>query len=660
LGRLFVEASSVESFRAGINAEFPAAFSPEILTILYNESDRERVPEYGRAVLEYLLDEGVFALPPEGLEVYNRDMAELRHTYGQRTEREQIRYDRVITLGNIDDTIDRYVTENSLSASFAIIAPSILTPFIAENVFFSPGDTNQQITEIRDRVEPVIKYIERGKKVIRKGFLITDDDAAQLRALSISYRQGDPRGITGQILVMFLLYGLMVFLAGPRSIGRLLKPEEVYLFCALAAGYLIMAVLIRNFANIGDLPPALFLPTALVVMLPAILVGPRPALAVAVVLPLVAFLAGALDSSSYVFALTSGVAAAYTLRGVERRIDLVKTGLIIGAANCIAAVTVLLMNRVSIGSYPLVLFGAALNGLISGMLVLGFLPMLEHALNSVTTFRLIELSDLNTPILKRLFSVAPGTYSHSLMVATLAETACQEIGANPLIARVGAYYHDSGKMENPDYCVENQTAYNKHGDINPRLSATIIRSHVKLGVEKGRALGLPKEVVDIIAEHHGNSVISYFYNAALKRESSDVHSKSAVNMEDFTYPGTPPHSKESAVVMLADVTEAAVRTLKKPTASRLEKFIQELIMAKFQHGQLSESELTFRDLETIKNAFIRVLAGHYHTRIEYPKAPKEPVPAAFSEEGPAPSRGRHTGGHAAAAASHAPPVGGHL
>ena len=239
----------------------------------------------------------------------------------------------------------------------------------------------------------------------------------------------------------------------------------------------------------------------------------------------------------------------------------------------------------------------------------------------MTVFRLIELSDLNSPILKRLFTVAPGTYSHSVMVANLAESACQEIGANALLARVGAYYHDIGKMEQPDYFVENQTAYNKHADIAPRLSATVIRSHVKLGLEKARSLGLPQEVMDIIAEHHGNSVISWFYHEALKRESQ-------VNMEDFTYPGRPPRSRESAVVMLADVTEAAVRTLKKPNASKLEKFIQELIMAKVEHGQLTESELTFRDLETIKNAFVRVLAGYYHSRIEYPKfSPKEiPVP----------------------------------
>jgi putative nucleotidyltransferase with HDIG domain len=167
-------------------------------------------------------------------------------------------------------------------------------------------------------------------------------------------------------------------------------------------------------------------------------------------------------------------------------------------------------------------------------------------------------------------------------------------------------------MDQPDYFVENQTAYNKHTEINPRLSSTVIRSHVKIGVEKGRAIGLPPAVVDIIAQHHGNSVITWFYNEAQKKEGQ-------VNIEDFTYPGEPPRSREAAVVMLSDVVEAAVRSLKKPSSSRIEKFVHELIMGKFNMGQLSDSELTFRDLEGIAQAFVKVLAGHYHSRIEYPK-----------------------------------------
>jgi putative nucleotidyltransferase with HDIG domain len=206
------------------------------------------------------------------------------------------------------------------------------------------------------------------------------------------------------------------------------------------------------------------------------------------------------------------------------------------------------------------------------------------------------------------------------MVANLAETACQDIGANPLLARVGAYYHDLGKMENPEYFVENQSDYNCHDDMEPRHSATVIRSHVSLGVEKARQLGLPREVINIIAEHHGNSVITWFYDKALKQENSkNMAAGTTVNIEDYSYPGSPPLSRESAIVMLADMTEAAVRTLEKPTPEKLEKYIRELISRKVEHGQLAQSELTFRDLETIKNAFVRVLAGHYHSRIEYPK-----------------------------------------
>jgi putative nucleotidyltransferase with HDIG domain len=271
-------------------------------------------------------------------------------------------------------------------------------------------------------------------------------------------------------------------------------------------------------------------------------------------------------------------------------------------------------------------FGAADHGIASGMLVLGILPPLEHALNAATTFRLIELSDLNSPMIKRLFTSAPGTYSHSIMVANLAEAACQEIGANSLLARVAAYYHDIGKMEQPDYFVENQTSsYNKHTEITPQLSATIIKTHVKVGVEKARVLGLPQQVIDVIAEHHGNSVITWFYNEALKQ---DPHA----NIEDFSYPGNPPRSRESAVVMLADMSEAAVRTLDKPNPQEIEKFLQQLIDAKVEHGQLAESELTFRELEIIKQAFVRVLAGYYHSRIKYPKLPKEAVKEVVNEQ----------------------------
>jgi len=444
----------------------------------------------------------------------------------------------------------------------------------------------------------------------------------------------DLKSIFGITLLLFVIYLLFVILQLPAIFGRELNKAERFLLASLVSAYIIGSVLLKNLtASFENIPISLAVPTALFIMILAVFMGKRPAMIMAIAMPLGAYITGAFDNYSYIIALVSGAAASTVLHKAQNRMSLIKAGLVIAAANCAAVIIVLLVSSASFYDYPAPLFWAAINGIVCGMLTIGFLPPLEHALNAVTPFRLMELSDLNAPILKKLFTTAPGSYSHSLMVANLAEQACYDICnegsyADAMLARVGAYYHDIGKMENPSYFVENQTDYNRHDEINPRLSATIIRSHVKLGVEKAQSLGLPKDVISIIAEHHGNSIISWFYNkaseqeaqAALARnpENSSGAKHAGVNTEDFSYPGTPPRSKESAIVMLADITEAAVRTLTKPTATKIEKFIQQLFQSKIDQGQLAESDLSFRDLEVIKKAFVRVLAGHYHSRIEYP------------------------------------------
>ncbi|MDR1565951.1 MAG: HDIG domain-containing protein [Treponema sp.] len=608
---------SREQYMQLIHDEFPGTFTAEALDTLYNAPDLQEILDQAELVLNAVLEKGIFSIPQTGLDKLNRDVVELIRQQNSRIERERIAYAAIITRDKTGEAVERQIAAGSFSAAFVSAVPALLLPFISENVFYSPEETVQRLIETKSKTEPVIKYIERGKRVIKKGFIITEEEMMELRALNLSLPGNDVRNILSQILLLFLIFMFLAFYCNRKIQGRSLTNSEAYLICALSALYILGAVLARNLPFGSDyIVSSLVIPTALVVMLPAILIGPRLALVLGMVLPLGAFFTGSYDTPSYVFALVSGVAASFVLQGAQKRMDLIRAGLIIAAANCVAMIALLLGQRAAAGAYPGVLFWAAFNGLASGMLVLGFLPPLEHALNAATAFRLIELSDLNAPILRRLFTAAPGTYSHSIMVANLAEAACQDIGANALLARVGAYYHDLGKMENPEYFVENQTDYNRHDDIAPRLSATVIRSHVKFGLEKARQLGLPREVIDIIGEHHGNSVITWFYNKALKQEGAD--GKSPVNMEDFTYPGTPPRSRESAVVMLADMSEAAVRTLDKPTVARLEKFIQELINAKVEHGQLARSELTFKDLETIKNAFVRVLVGYYHSRIEYP------------------------------------------
>ncbi|MDR2484373.1 MAG: HDIG domain-containing protein [Treponema sp.] len=624
---LFKEGVSLEVYDLRIRAEFPGFFSGETLEILFEASDREDMLKFGASLLDNFMEEGIFALPETGLEAYNPDTVELLRNSGAQVGRERVAFGRIVTLASAHEAIDRYVADG-FPPSFRLIAFDLLKPFIKENVFFSLQDTKRRLEEAGDLMESVVKYIEPGKRVIRKGFIVTEEDMAQLRALNAPSKK-DPRIIIGQFLLFLLLYGFFVFLGSVKLIGRPLTGPEIYLLSALTALYIIGACFAKNLSfNTEYFPVSIVLPTALVIMLPSLLIGAPLALAWAIVLPLGPFLSNAFDVSAYIFALVSGVVGSYTLQRAEKRMDLVKAGLIIAGANGIAVIAILLINGAATwGDYLIILFWAAFNGVASGMLVLGALPPLEHALNAATAFRLIELSDLNTPLLKRLFTVASGTYSHSIMVANLAEAACQEIGANPLLARVGAYYHDIGKMEQPDYFVENQTSYNKHNDIPPALSATIIRSHVRIGVEKARSLGLPQEVTDIVAEHHGNSIITWFYNKALEQDPQ-------ADPEEFSYPGSPPRSRESAAVMLADVSEAAVRTLENPTPARIDQFIQELFDAKVEHGQLAASELTFRDLETIKHAFVQVLAGYYHSRIKYPKLPPKEAPAADKGNNP--------------------------
>jgi putative nucleotidyltransferase with HDIG domain len=604
---------SGEAYRLVLQEEFPGDFSGDDLDLLYDNAGKGDLLRDCGAILNTILERGIYAMPHTGLESLNPNVAELVRQSGSRLEKERVPLENITAGSEAADAAVIRIASDSPLPGFSRLAPLLLKPFLRENIFYSSEDTMLQLAEARSRTEPVMRSIEQGKRIIKKGFIITEEEMEELKALRMNVSYNNLSIVFADLLFLLLLFGLLYYFCGSRIIGRNLTDRESYLVSCLSALYIAGSVLVRTIATVS-MPASVVVPTALIVMLPAILIHSRLALLLAMALPLGAFLTGSFNTAAYVFALVSGVVAAYSLEGAEKRMDLVKAGLVIAAANLAAIVAVLLLQRVPAGEYPHSLFWAAFNGIASGMLVLGALPPLEQALNAATSFRLIELSDLNVPVLKRLFTAAPGTYSHSIMVANLAETACQDIGANPLLARVGAYYHDLGKMENPDYFVENQGDYNCHDDMEPRLSASVIRSHVKLGVEKARQLGLPREVIDIIAEHHGNSVITWFYDKAMKQDNAK-----RISLEDYSYPGSPPRSRESAVVMLADMTEAAVRTLEKPTAEKMKKYIRELISKKVEHGQLSQSELTFRDLETINKAFVRVLAGYYHSRIEYPK-----------------------------------------
>ena len=245
------------------------------------------------------------------------------------------------------------------------------------------------------------------------------------------------------------------------------------------------------------------------------------------------------------------------------------------------------------------------------------LPILEKIFNLPTQFRLHELSYTDSPTLNRLSQVAQGTFNHVRNVSDMSYAAAKAIGADAELTRVGALYHDIGKAEHPEYFIENQSGKgNAHDELNNNLSAAIIKSHVKLGVEKGREIGLPQEVLDIISQHHGNDIITYFYNEAKKNNPDGAR---FVHEEDFRYNSDIPQTPEAAIVMLADCVEAASRTLKNPNTQKYDRLIMSIMISKINHNQLSDSKLTLTDLVTIKDTFIRSLIGRDHQRIEYDK-----------------------------------------
>ena len=479
-----------------------------------------------------------------------------------------------------------------------------------------------QIGQIADRTIvaekslPPTEYdpiqVTKDEKIIRKGFPITEENYAKLRKIAEAPTYVDFRALANAFLFLFLMIVLTVFLFSPYMLGREIKLKEmVFISILYVIVYAVTTFATKVPAFLSQFALTAIIPSTFAAMLITVLFSQSSAVFFSILMSLGVLFISSFQPVPCLFVLCSSIASAKIVSKTEKRIDMVFASVILAILNIIFlfALSIIVNDDAEFG--PFVLFGVALNAFISGIFALGFLTPLESILNTASVFRLMDLSDLNSPTMKRMLITAPGTYNHSMMVATLAESACSEIGANALLARVGAYYHDIGKLEQPEYFVENQTQGNKHDDINPSLSVSVLKSHVKKGVEKANQLRLPQEVTDIIAEHHGNGLIYYFYHKAKQQEEN-------TDPESYCYSGDSPSSKEAAVVMLADTVEAACRTLVKPSVPRLEKFIRQLIMDKVENHLLDKCQLRFCDLDVIQDSFVKILAGYYHSRIEYP------------------------------------------
>ncbi|MCX6358093.1 MAG: HDIG domain-containing protein, partial [Candidatus Aureabacteria bacterium] len=317
-----------------------------------------------------------------------------------------------------------------------------------------------------------------------------------------------------------------------------------------------------------------------------------------------------------------GIVAVYSTIGVRRRSQLIRAGTTIALANVITIGALAAIDNLNIISATVgfQVAGGFLTGVVSAFLAASFLPLLEHAFNVVTDIRLLELSDLNHPLLKRMFIEAPGTYHHSLMVGNLAESAAEAAGANPLQVRVCSYFHDVGKINKPEYFSENEP-YGKsmHEELNPHMSNLIILAHVKDGVDLAITYALSPKIVDAIREHHGTSLVYFFYRLAEETKARGEE----IAQEDFRYGGPKPQTKETAIILLADAVEAASRSLNRPTPSRIRNLVRDIINQRIIDGQLDECDLTFNDLRLIAERFEHLLNSTFHARIKYPDRVEE-------------------------------------
>jgi putative nucleotidyltransferase with HDIG domain len=608
------EGVSAEKLFFELQSALPGVFDQSEFGPIASYRDPAYLVETSRNVLVSLVNRGLVRFPDSAKNgAAGSETVELWHWDKGQQWKEQLPASTLVELSALHAAIGA-VLENAEPDQLAAVG-SVVSRFVEENVFYDENQTEKNRQTARLEVAPVQKRLLKGERIIRSGFIITPEDYREVEALSKYSVTVNLNALFGNALFLALLLCLAVVFVSPPFQNRRIEKQQAYFLAGIAVSYLAISTgLIRSIPFPDWMPVSALLPTALLAMLGYAFVGFQTSIGFTLIFSLSILPIAKMDALAAAFAFFSGVSGILVMRDTERRIDLIRAGAVLGALNVLALLTIGLFRNYTFGQFLRAGLWGVLNGMVCGGLNLVFLPILEHLVNAPTRFRLMELSDLNAPILKRMLTLAPGTYNHSVIVANLAESACREIGANALLARVGAYYHDIGKIDQAEYFIENQTSYNKHDDLKPSLSVAVIKSHVKIGVEKAKELRLPKEVIEIISQHHGSGLISFFYQRAVDEEGNGH-----VSPDDFSYTGSPPVSKEAAVVMLADSAEAAARTLKHPTVAKLEKFVWSIILDKFHSEQLNECDLTFKDLETIKRTFVQILAGNFHSRIEYPK-----------------------------------------
>ncbi len=531
--------------------------------------------------------------------------------------------------GLIETVEQRLAGEPAVRRVWRPHVAALLARLLVPNVIEDRGETLARRLKAAATVQPVSVRLPRGRVLVRRGDEVTPQTARLLQVLAAGRRTTfSGLSILGAGMIVGLLAGAWYFYLKRQSpspeefrnrFGSIVILTLVVLLIERASAFLaggVAASMMREeFGHVDIYLPAL--PHAAGPIVAGLMYGMPVAVVFALVQAVLAslFLGGEVGVALY--ALITGLAAAFVSQRLKERNIFLRAGLIVAGLSAATVLGISLWQGKPTDGIVLVaqMVAGTAGGILAAVLASFLVPVLESVTGTITDIRLLELSNPNLPLLKRLSVEAPGTFQHSLAMANLAEAAAEAIGANPLLARVCCYYHDIGKLAKPEYFVENQRGANPHDHLSPWMSALVVSNHVKAGLELAREYKLPEPIRDAIVTHHGNKLIRYFYSRAKEQENPD---RGEVQETEFRYPGPKPHSKEMGILLLADAVEAGSRTVLEPTPGRIQGMIDQIVKNVLEDGQLDECELTLNDIEKSSAAFFWVLTNAFHHRIDYP------------------------------------------
>ncbi|MCM3455501.1 HD family phosphohydrolase [Heyndrickxia oleronia] len=614
--------NSIFDFVTDANKEIPAHIKDKEMEKTDKKTDKERLVDL-KSKLTSDVNEDVTksisdAVLMDLLKATPFELEQTRNILNSQVEQlmgEKIREDKVRQYqGRMEDLI----RDSSIPTELKSAAIALGKYAIVPNDIYDPEQTDIRKKQAMQSVEPI--KILQGQVIVQEGHLIDHESYHQLELLGLLKSNPTIKPYIGLGIFVFLIIGSLYLYFSTFRVSEEKKQNYLILLSLIFIISLLLMKIIGLMADLELDKIGYLFPAAMAPMLIRMMLNERFAFIITIILAACGSIifhdeiTGSVNIEIAIYILFSGTAGILLLTNRNRKSNILQAGFFISIINILIIFFLLFLGNGQFTKMEYLYYTifAFVSGLLSAILTIGLLPFFEAGFGVLSTLKLIELSSPNHPLLKKILTEAPGTYHHSVMVANLAEAACEAIGANGLLARVGCYYHDIGKTRRPQFFIENQmNIENPHNHISPETSKDIIIAHATDGAQMLKKHKLPKEIVDIAEQHHGTTLLKYFYYKA--KEENDH-----IDEMDYRYPGPKPQTKEAAIISIADSVEAAVRSMTHPTPEQIKNLIDSIVQDRLKDGQLNECDITLKEIEVIKKTFSETLNGIFHSRIEYP------------------------------------------